>query len=174
MATETPARESREASRSTVKRALIRALGTTEVSGAALANACGVPQQKVAKWCDLDGRESIPLHDLLQAPAAVALDLLRLVAQHHGLDVVPAADASVDPADVRTLHGVLATTSALALTHAESLADGHLDVSEARQILSDAQDVIESATRLANGARARIREHEESARRGAVALVREK
>lgn len=159
MQTKTPARETRETNSTTVARELRRSLAAHDIDQSEFGRSVGVRQQHVAKWCSADEPHSIPLHDLMQAPTDVVLDMLRLVAARHGLAVVPADEASSDPASMETLHGVMSCTTALALTHADALTDGHISAAEAARIAEDADRVISAATRLANGARAVAKEH---------------
>ena len=141
MTTDTPA-QARSAARVTVARLLRSALHAADIDQADLARLCGTSPQKVQRWCDKLERETPYAADIAQMPRAVAMPLLRWVAEQHHALVVDHLEASSTGDHMSLLHRVLKESADVSIAYSAALADGVVDAVERERLISELRESI--------------------------------
>lgn len=145
---QTTPREKRASFRAQVSRVLRRALDRHDASQVALAQAIGMARGKAGRWTDPEDPEVPGISDIALMPREVALDLLRWVADHHGLDVVTRIETGVVGDHLVHLHTLIREGSDVTSAYSLALADGVIDALERRSILAELEEDIAARTAL--------------------------
>ena len=134
MTGETPA-QARSAAKVAAARVLRAALHSADIDQADLARLVGVPASRVQKWCDKAERETMSIADIATAPRAVAVHVLRWLAEPHHALVVDQLEAAGEGSHIEHLSRVVGATGAAAAAYALSLVDGRVDPVERERLI---------------------------------------
>lgn len=142
MAASTTARERREARKAEAARSLAFDLAAHDVTQREVAEATGVGDQIVQRWCDRERAESMPLADVEALPREVAVEQIRRTADAVGYDLVPRRKHETVEDDLQHLADLSTEQSELVAHFARVIADGQVTAAEAEAGIRECDDVL--------------------------------
>jgi hypothetical protein len=143
----TPAEE-RAARRADFARVLRRALDKHDVTQSQVADAVGIADSKVHRWCDHRAPEVPCAASIALMPRPVALDVLAWIGEAHHVHIVDELEAKDVGEHLSHLHTLIRETADATSAYAKALDDGVIDRAERRALLAELEQSISAQNAL--------------------------